>query len=90
MSSGICRWQRPRSECTYETASIASAQSDQCLHCLLTEPLDITECMTEEQRPGWYFVHAQDDLNLRMFEGTFLLDMAQMVLVFYCMDLTWL
>ena len=33
-----------------------------------------TECMNEEQRPGWYFTHAQDDLNLlilRMFEGTF-------------------
>ena len=58
---------RPRSACT-------STQSDQGLHCLLTESLDTTECMNGEQRPGWYFAHVQDDLNLhilRMFEGTF-------------------
>ena len=36
---------RPRSACT-------SAQSDQGLHCLLTESLDTTECMTGEQRLG--------------------------------------
>ena len=38
---------------------------------------DTTECMNGEQRPGCYFAHAQDDLNLhilRMFEGTFSLD----------------
>ena len=32
-----------------------------------------------EQWPGWHFVYAQDDLNLRilrMFEGTFSLDAA--------------
>ena len=52
----------------------ASAQSDQDLHCPLKEPLDITECMNGEQRPGWNFVNAQDDLNLRilcMYEGIF-------------------
>ena len=50
---------RPRSAC-------ASAQSDQGLHCPLTEPLDTTECMTGEQRPGCYFAHAQDDVNMRI------------------------
>ena len=37
--------------------------------------------MNGEQRPGWYFAHAQDDPNLRilcMFEGTFSLDAAHM------------
>ena len=37
--------------------------------------------MNGEQRPGWYFERAQDDLNLRilsMFEGTFSLDAALM------------
>ena len=28
------------------------------------------------QRPGWYFVHVQDYLNLRMFECIFSLDVA--------------
>ena len=40
--------------------------------------LDTTEWMNGEQRPWWYFAHAQD-LNLhilRMFEGIFLLDAA--------------
>ena len=50
-------------------------QSDQGLHCLLTESLDITECMNRaEQMSGWYFAHVQDDLNLLimfLFEGTF-------------------
>ena len=35
--------------------------------------LDTTGCMNAEQRPGWYFVHAQYDLNmhiLRMFKVT--------------------
>ena len=52
------------------------AQSDQGLHCPLTESLDTTECLNGEQRPGQYFAHAQADLNLHilcMFEGTFLL-----------------
>ena len=36
--------------------------------------------MDGEQRPGCYFAHAQDDMNLRilrMFEGTFSLNAAQ-------------
>ena len=45
MSSGICGHRRPRSAC-------ASAQSDQGLHCPLTESFDTTECMNGEQRPG--------------------------------------
>ena len=45
VSSGIYGQQRPRSAC-------ASAQSDQGLCCELTELLDDTECMNEEQRPG--------------------------------------
>ena len=39
-------------------------QSDQGLHCPWTESLDTTECMNGEQRLGWYFAHAQNDLNL--------------------------
>ena len=38
--------------------------------------------MSGEQMPGWYFAHAEDDLNLRilrMFKGTFSLDTAQLV-----------
>ena len=66
---GSCMWGqwRPRSDC-------ADAQSDQGLHCPLTESLDTTECMNGEQRHGWYFAHAQDDLKLRilcMFEDLF-------------------
>ena len=60
-----------------------SAQSDQGLHCLLTESLDTAKWMSREQRPGWYFGHAQDDLNLhilRMFEDTFSLDSAEVML----------
>ena len=48
-------------------------QSDQGLQFQLTESLDTTECMNGEQRPGCYFVHAQDDLYVRilhMFKGT--------------------
>ena len=36
-----------------------------------------TESINGEQRPGWYFAHGQDDLNLdilHMFEGTFSLN----------------
>ena len=44
-SFGHMRAARPRSAC-------ASAQSDQGLHCPLTESLDTIECMTGEQRPG--------------------------------------
>ena len=59
-----------------------NAQFDRCLHCPLTESLDTTECLNGEQRPGRYFAHAQDDLNLRtlqMFEGTFSFDVAHML-----------
>ena len=45
VSSGICRQRRPISAC-------ASLQSDQGLHCPLTESLGATECMNREQRPG--------------------------------------
>ena len=41
----------------------AVAQSDEDLHCPLKESMDTTEYMNAEQRPGWYFAHAQDDLN---------------------------
>ena len=44
MSLGICELQWPRSAGT-------PAQSDQGLHCLLTESLDTTECMNGEQSP---------------------------------------
>ena len=45
---------------------LAYIQSDQGLHCLLTESLDTTEYMNGEQRPGWYFAHGQDNLTLRI------------------------
>ena len=70
VSVGICGQRRPRLAC-------ASAQSDQGLHCLLTESLDTTECMNAEQSSELYFAHEQGDLNLRilrMFEGTYPLD----------------
>ena len=41
-----------------------NAQFDHGLHCLLTESLDSIEWSNGEQRSEWYFVHAQDDLNL--------------------------
>ena len=62
----------PRSAC-------ASAQSDQGLHCLLTESMDTTECL---KGPDYIFAHAQNNLNLcilHMLEGPFLLDMALMI-----------
>ena len=58
VSSDICGQQRPRSACV-------SVQFDQDLRCPQTESLDTTEM------PGWYFAHAQDDINLRVFEGIF-------------------
>ena len=63
---GICIHWKPRSTCTY-------AQSNQSFHYLQTESLDTTECMNGEQRPGWYFAHAEDDLNLILcvLKGTF-------------------
>ena len=45
------------------------------------ESLDYTECMNEDQRPGWYFAYAQEDLNpsiSRMLERAFLLDVARL------------
>ena len=39
--------------------------NDQGLHCPLTESLDTTECMNEEQVPGLYFIHTGDDLTVR-------------------------
>ena len=76
VSSAICRRRRPRSAC-------ASAQSDQDLHCPLTESLDTTKYMNGEQKPGWYFAHAQVDQNLRIlcsFEGIFSLDAVHILL----------
>ena len=73
--SGICGQRRPGSDC-------ASAQSDQGLHCPLTESSDTTECTNGEQKPGGYFVLSQDDLNLRIlhvFEGIFSLDAAHFI-----------
>ena len=66
----------------YEWRAKAPAQSDQGLHCSLTEWLATRECTNGEQRPGWYFVHGQDDLNLRILriiEGTFSLHLAPLV-----------
>ena len=64
---GIYGQRKPRSAC-------ASAQSDQGLHCPLTESLDTTECMNGKQRPGWDFAHVQDDVYphiLQILEDTF-------------------
>ena len=82
--SGKCGQRRPR-------PAWASAQSVQDLHWSLTESLDTTECMNWAQRPGWCFTHAQADLNLRMFEGTFSFDMAHMApnVFFYIFIWTW-
>ena len=77
MSSGICGQRSPRSAC-------ASAQSDQGFHCPLIESFDTTECKNGEQRPRWYFVHAQDDLDLlilRMLKGTFSLGEAHLLVL---------
>ena len=60
-------------------------QSDQSLHCPPTELLDTIECINGKQRPRRDPVHMQDghaqgDMNLhilRMLEGTFSLDAAQ-------------
>ena len=43
------------------------AQSDQGLSCPLPESLDTVECCTGEQRSGWNFAHAQDDVNPHSF-----------------------
>ena len=71
----VMQW-RPWLDCT-------DVQSDQGLHCLLTEPLHTTECMNEEElMPGWFFAHGQDNLNLcivGMFKGTLSFDSATTV-----------
>ena len=59
---GICGQLRPWSAC-------ASAQADQGLNCLLTESLGAAACMNGEQRPRWYFAHAQDDLNMHILRA---------------------
>ena len=48
----------------FQAYADSDVQSDQGIRCLLTESLDTTECMNGEEKPRWYFVHAQDDLNL--------------------------
>ena len=61
-------------------------QADQGLHCLLTDSYDTTECVNEEQRPGYNFAHAQNDLNLRilhMFKGTVSLDVFQITVLLH-------
>ena len=63
----MCWQRRPRSDC-------ADAQSDQGLHCPITELLDTKECINREKSPDKTFHDAQDDTNLRslyMFEGNF-------------------
>ena len=67
MSSTGRRQGRSRSDCAF-------AQSDQGLHCPLTDSLATTKCMNVELRSRWYFAHVQDDLNfhiLYIFEGIF-------------------
>ena len=54
MSLSICEQRRPRSAC-------ASTQSDQGLHCSLTESMDTIESINGEQKPGWDFAHAWDE-----------------------------
>ena len=76
MSSSICRQRRPRSDC-------ASAQSDQGLHCPLTEPLNCIECIYGEQMPRWDFAHVWDESEsvhfVRMFIDTFSLGLVHMI-----------
>ena len=55
------------------SSTCSSKQCDKGLHCPQIKSLDTKECMNGVQRPGRYFAHAQDDLNmriLRMLEGT--------------------
>ena len=47
-----------------------------------SESWGTTERVNGEQIPGWCYAHAQDDQNLRvfhMFQGSFLLNVAQMI-----------
>ena len=78
----LYRWRNVR---TCLRAYADSEGANQRLHCPLTELLGTTECMNGEQRPGWYFAHAQDDLNRRilcLFKGTFSFDAAHIVFIF--------
>ena len=71
---GICEQRRPRSAC-------ASTQSEQGLHSPLTESFDTIECVSGKQMHGLDFTHVKDDVNphiLRMFEGTFSFDLANL------------
>ena len=49
VSSGIYGQQRPRSDCAF-------AQSDQGLHCPLTESLDTTGCMLRDCGISWVYL----------------------------------
>ena len=67
MSSGICEQCRLRSACTSAVWTGPSLCANKIIEYYR---------IYGEQRPGWYFAHAQDDLNLHilhMFKGTFLL-----------------
>ena len=59
MSLHICGQLRPRSDC-------ANAQSDQGLHCPLTESLHTADCMNGDIMSRLYSVHVQDILNLHI------------------------
>ena len=54
MCSGICGQRRLRSAC-------ASAQSNQRLHCPLTESVDTIKCINGEQKLGRVLAHAQNE-----------------------------
>ena len=66
-------------------AACTSAQSDQILHCPLTEPFATTDCMNEEQRPD-------DTLRMRRMiyahfahvQRRFSLDAARIALHYLC------
>ena len=63
--------------------SWASVQSDQGLHCPLTESLDTTKMYEWRAKARCYLVHPQNDLNLcilRMFEGIFPLDVVLIIM----------
>ena len=44
-----------------------NASSGICLRYPLTELLDIIECISGEQMPGWYFAHARDESESVLF-----------------------
>ena len=59
-------------KCVFGYIGTARTPISMCLHsvydeslcCPLTESFDTIECINAEQRPGWAFVHGQDDLNV--------------------------